>query len=1053
MNRRRIISIVLLMVFILSSILPMGMGYATTSESITLDSALYTALKSNLEVQGIQATYNDMQYTITISDEEVAKVTNLTLSNSKITNLSGLEKFSNVTSLDLSANELTDDTDLSVLNSMNLTFLDLSSNQLSDLSEITNINSIVTLNLHNQIIDKVEVIDNSIVKEGTYIYEAQLPQIIREFAKPIKADWLELNSTNSNLKFEIASFNSNSDAIALRIGSDNGTQYVGLATLAVKIDDINSKLYNSEINVHFVVINEDQRAIFLKDKKLYNAVKSQLSKAQTINENLTEYTANANLYDVAYDKQQVLVINQDDLVNKISSLVLDNKQLKDLSGLEMFVGLEKDLDVSSNYVETIDAIVDLQAKKDEEEAKLQARFRELQQQLSEKVTTLESLITEVKEVIKTYNEAVGKYNSYVESTDEDKTTKMLEQLNIIKEKGKRYIQLTGKSLTIGYEIYTLETIDKLTEVVGTSVAELNAETIEAVKGSDIEKAETNVKNKLIDIQNTYKDTYKVTTILTPEFKKMEMDEIKTLEQAKTLLQAQIEKITSLEKYFTSAEKISLARYYENLDFSDETKTPLKALFEEKLKDFEANKNIQDYIGELRTLRDIDDNFLSNNKSWINYAINLGGQELIAMATRIAKAGESEILAYVVLPRLESLNMTENLIGNIEEITVLKELKDLYMAENEIVNINNVNWAAMVDLNTLDLSFNNISDIKVLQNIKKLTVLDVSSNLISGALDFTISKIDNLIYLDLSNNQIDDIENFKSQFEFIAKEKGMTINEFIKSVEEKINLDSQDLDISLTVEKTSNRIKVELPKIFRQLEEIDWERTSFGINSLLGNAASDGTYVILETPVVGTRIATVTVIGAEEEYGIGYGTSCTIEYTVVDSSDDSENVEKPEDNNGNDTENNTNVQINVNTATGSSVSSVQKLNDMNYIVVSKNTTVSQVLNDVTLNSDAYTLVIKDANAENVKAGDDTVKTNETIIVEGLSEKVQCKLVVKGDTTGDGSIDLGDILKLNEHRLDNTNELTDAEFIAGNVIDTDAEINMSDILGLNEYRLSM
>ena len=84
---------------------------------------------------------------------------------------------------------------------------------------------------------------------------------------------------------------------------------------------------------------------------------------------------------------------------------------------------------------------------------------------------------------------------------------------------------------------------------------------------------------------------------------------------------------------------------------------------------------------------------------------------------------------------------------------------------------------------------------------------------------------------------------------------------------------------------------------------------------------------------------------------------------------------------------------------------------------------------------------------------SVEANETIIVDGLSNNFQCKVVVKGDTTGDGNVNLGDILRLNEYRLDNTKKLTDAEFIAGNIVDTDEEIDMSDILGLNEYRLSL
>ena len=1067
MNKRRAISIILLMIFVFSSVLPVTSGYAATNEAISFDSALYAAVKSNLEKQSIQATYNDMQHTISISENEIAKVTKLTLSNSGITNLSGLEKFSKVTSLDLSANKLTDESDLSILNSFNLNFLDLSSNQLSDVSAITNIKGIATVNLHNQILDKVEVIDNSIVKEGTYKYQCELPQIIREFAKPIKADWIETKYTgDASLKFDVSSFNSNGDTIGLTIGNTNGDQFTGLATLKMKIGDMNNKLYNSEINVHYVVINEDQRAIFLKDKKLYDAVKAQLTSNQNINANLKTYTNSTNLFDKAYDEQQILVINQNNLVNKITSLVLTNKQLSDLSGLEMFVGLEQSLDVSSNYIKTIDTIVDLQKMKDEEEAKLQARFREKAGQLKERIATLEALETELDSVIKTYNEAVGKYNSYQASEDTNKAEKMLGQLEILRTQGKRFLELTGGALTIGSSWYTLSSIDNLTVVVDQQISEIRKPT--SMTTGEIATTKEKVQEKSEEIYNVYNQVYKATSVITPALKNITDEEYAnlTLEQAKILLQAQVTKINSIEKYFTSTEKTWVQTNF-GIAYTDENKTALSAYFTEKLKDLEENPNVNSYKTELTKLRKFDTHVMWSSLYLIEEQMDgnlphsiyqvtektldgedtsilngsndnvLTDEKILDYFSRIANASDEDIAAFITLPRLYRLNMSENLIENIDEISIMKELRELKMANNEISNINNVNWTEISWLNTLDLAFNNISNIKVLESVKKLKNLNVSKNLISGSLNFTINDINKLENLDLSENQIDDIENFKNQFEFIAKANNKNINEYVKeTVAKKISLNGQNLSMDLSIEKSSDRVKIELPKIFRQLEEIDWENTSFGFTSLYGNVASDGTYVILETPAIGKRVATVTVTGT----GIGTGTNCTIQYEVVNNGGNSGN------------QGNNNVQINVNIGTGSSVQATKQVNNMSYIVVAKDTTVSDILKDVTLNTDAYSLVIKDANAENIMNSTDKLKTNQTIIVNGLSDNAQCKIVVKGDVTGSGNIDLGDVLRLNEYRLDHTKKLTDAEFIAGNMMDTDDEIDMSDILGLNEYRLN-
>ena len=91
-------------------------------------------------------------------------------------------------------------------------------------------------------------------------------------------------------------------------------------------------------------------------------------------------------------------------------------------------------------------------------------------------------------------------------------------------------------------------------------------------------------------------------------------------------------------------------------------------------------------------------------------------------------------------------------------------------------------------------------------------------------------------------------------------------------------------------------------------------------------------------------------------------------------------------------------------------------------------------------------------DNEEVSEDSIlATNQTI--EFADVKVQCKIVVTGDVTGDGKITLADILKLNEYRLDSTKELTNAEFLAGNVVNTDDEIDMRDVLKLNEFRLSL
>ncbi len=1045
MNRRRVFAIVLLTIFILSSILPIVQVAAATTESITLESSLYSAIKQNLTEQNIQATYNDMQHTISISSDEIGKITRLTLSNSNITNISGLEKFSNVTYLDLSSNELTDESDLSILNSLNLNFLDLSSNKICDVSAISKIKEIPTVNLHNQVVDMVVPVNNSIVKNGVYEYTCELPQVVKEFATPLKANWIDSETTNNNLKFTF-----NADSVQLTVGRRmvvGGTAsetYTGLATLKINITDTTNKLAHSEINLYYVVIDENQTAIYLKDKNLYYAVKAQLTKSQTINSDLTNDTNVKNLYDNAYDKQQILVISKDNLVNRISSLVLDQKQIADLSGLENFVGLEKGLDVHSNYIKIIDTIIDLQEEKDAQEQQLQERFKTKVEQLKvrvEEFNTAKTNLEKAEEAKKAAEEAVNKANS-AETVPEN-----LPELQEALEKANREVATARNILNV---------------------------------------AQTAVTNKVKELYTIYNDAYRVTSAITPELRNMPDAEYSKLsfEAAKALFEAQVAKIKSIEKYLTAEEKTTAKVFLSStLDFTDEKATPISTYYDELVKRLADSDSTtaHNYTAELYRLRKFDAYITAGNSCLIYNFVNNSSDcqkekahaeekalkekdyeetsaeildvgehsscsytndDVIAIAHRITLASEEDIAAYVVLPRLHALNMSENLIENIDEIGIMKELRELKMADNEIASLENVAWTNISWLNTVDLSFNNISDIKILEAVKKLRNLNVAKNLISGSFTFDMTKIDleHLEKLDLSNNQIDDMEALKNQFEFIAKNAGYdNVVEYIKEKffdTAKINLKEQQLSMSLRVQKTGDRIKVELPKIFRQFEELDWRNTSFGVTSLTGNVTSDGKYVLLETPMIGTRIATVSVSG-----GIGNGTSCSIQYEVVSDSGSGEE-DKDEDKD--------NVIININTGDGSSVKAVKEMNKMNYIIVTKGTKVSDVLKDVT--TESHEIVIKDANAKETMNFATALQTNQTVVVDGVSNEAQCKIVVTGDVTGNGEIGLGDILKLNEYRLDNANVLTDAEFIAGNVMDSDEEINLSDILALNQYRLN-
>ena len=107
----------------------------------------YQENKTYVPDQNIEQALIDAGYDTTIDgyidNSSMLEVTQLDLSNRQITDITGLEEFTNLTSLNLSGNSLTS---LSILNLNQLTTLDLSNNSLTSLDLPIN-NSITTLSL------------------------------------------------------------------------------------------------------------------------------------------------------------------------------------------------------------------------------------------------------------------------------------------------------------------------------------------------------------------------------------------------------------------------------------------------------------------------------------------------------------------------------------------------------------------------------------------------------------------------------------------------------------------------------------------------------------------------------------------------------------------------------------------------------------------------------------------------------------------------------------------------------------------------------------------
>lgn len=143
-NVKKVTIILLIIISIISfSAIIYGAGTINNPTTITFaDANLYDAIKKQFSVKKISYNGNDVEKTIEVSINDVEQITELDLSTSGISNLSGLENFRNLTSLNLSKNVVTAADPLQQLQSLqtlNMAENPINTEILTAISTLTNI--------------------------------------------------------------------------------------------------------------------------------------------------------------------------------------------------------------------------------------------------------------------------------------------------------------------------------------------------------------------------------------------------------------------------------------------------------------------------------------------------------------------------------------------------------------------------------------------------------------------------------------------------------------------------------------------------------------------------------------------------------------------------------------------------------------------------------------------------------------------------------------------------------------------------------------------------
>ncbi|CAL6078603.1 Conserved_hypothetical protein [Hexamita inflata] len=163
--------------------------------------------------------------------------------------------------------------------------------------------------------------------------------------------------------------------------------------------------------------------------------------------------------------------------------------------------------------------------------------------------------------------------------------------------------------------------------------------------------------------------------------------------------------------------------------------------------------------QIRTIEDIE--YLTNltsinlNSNQISYLKPLKGMvNLTELSLNSNQIHDIETLKEHT--KLKELHLNSNQIQNIDYLKRLTNLTLLHLSSNQINNINILKY--LVNLTELDISQNQINNFSPLKELYNIEVLILSSNKIQN-IDF-LEGLDNLTVLNLYNNQINNVEILK-----------------------------------------------------------------------------------------------------------------------------------------------------------------------------------------------------------------------------------------------------------------------------------------------------
>ena len=823
------------------------MAWAATVETTSVtfsDYNLYQNLKTRLSKNIVEQ--DDETKTLEIITDDIPTINELDLSSCQISDLSGIESLTGLTTLDLSKNSISDVSKLSTLT--NLTTLNLSNNSIGNIESLDSLTALVNLNINSNKLSNITP-----VSRLTQLQTLDVSNNAISTATAVKS---LSNLTSLNVS-QNSSLGNISDVLMhqLRVLNVAGTAITNIEGITICSNLVELNLNNDKItNLSPLFEKEevdDEDVLILRGLQKLDVgytTKSGLtfSNLKGITELRELYAQGNGLTSVSgiaeLDNLEYVNLDDNDLSNinyfrttttqggqtvtkdliSATQISLANNEIEDISVLSYLPDIEY-LNLAGNHVQVISPIEGFSFSKG-----LDLRNQTIDMPIYKKKNNENHYVILLNIMQSAKRQGSVAYSENASFTTEGVTLNQDEIYN------------TAPYYNV---IITPDKTDKdvLTTTLHGGPADGTKITFKISTGS------TAIETLRFEDANLDAAIYKYLSskisessyiARAPYIINITQREIANTEEL-DISSAEIQNLKGLSN-FSNLESLNVS----NNNVSDDSE--IAYLTKLRILNF-ANNQLDNKYTAIENLEALENLDLSGNNV----------QDLNSLNNYI-----TNLTANRKTPKLTNLTLANNKLSSLEVLDNLSTLQNLNISNNDIEDLSYI--SKNINMDTLNISGNNIEDVSVLSNFSGLKNLYMSNNLIQD-----IKSITNLSLtaLDISGNRIEDISPIRYQTSLIdlyMNNNKISDVSYVESLLLRGTFEVKQQKIAQVLdENETGTVVIQLPQIFIASKDSGskvYTSNDFTLENC--ELSSDGNSIEVNAGELGNKIARVIINGGQ-----------------------------------------------------------------------------------------------------------------------------------------------------------------------------------------------